>query len=209
MRSSYGRTTEPLPISGTVKKYRDDYIGMRFGNLTVTAYPTKNGVRMGGAYCLCDCGNEVYVDTISNLYNGKKYRCTQCGRKAQSEAHKLLWKTHPAFQSKYGDARHDRLFHVWSGMIQRGKSDYGCYSDVSVCDEWKDYFVFKEWAYSHGYDENAPFGKCTIDRINPFGNYEPSNCRFVDMKTQQKNKRSRWNRLEEETKQLILATAKA
>ena len=94
-------------------------------------------------------------------------------------------------------------------MIQRGKSTCGCYSDVSVCDEWKDYFVFKEWAYSHGYDEDAPRGECTIDRINPFGNYEPSNCRFVDMKIQQLNKRSRWNRLDEETKQLILATAKA
>ena len=37
------------------------------------------------------------------------------------------------------------------------------------------------------YDETAEFGKCTIDRINVNGNYEPSNCRWVSMKEQLNN----------------------
>ena len=60
--------------------------------------------------------------------------------------------------------------------------------DVLVCDEWSDYSAFKRWAENNGYDKNAKYGDCTIDRINPNGNYEPSNCRWVDMATQNNNK---------------------
>ena len=31
----------------------------------------------------------------------------------------------------------------------------------------------------------------TLDRINPFGNYEPSNCRWADKWTQANNKRAK------------------
>ena len=37
----------------------------------------------------------------------------------------------------------------------------------------------------------------TIDRINPFGNYEPENIRFVDWVTQANNRRNNYgNRLD-------------
>lgn len=69
--------------------------------------------------------------------------------------------------------------------------DYKWYGakGVSVCDDWHDYRVFKEWAINNGYDENAEWGQCTIDRINPYGNYDPSNCRWVSMAEQARNKR--------------------
>ena len=44
---------------------------------------------------------------------------------------------------------------------------------------------------NNGYDENAPYGECTIDRINPFGDYAPNNCRWVNMMVQSHNKRAR------------------
>ena len=69
--------------------------------------------------------------------------------------------------------------------------DYKLYGakGVTVCEEWHDYTVFKEWTLKNGYNENAEKGECTIDRINPYGNYEPSNYRWVSMEVQRKNKR--------------------
>ena len=61
---------------------------------------------------------------------------------------------------------------------------------IKVCDEWMDFDNFYKWAMENGYDESAKHGKCTLDRIDVNGDYEPSNCRFVSMKTQQRNKRN-------------------
>jgi hypothetical protein len=60
---------------------------------------------------------------------------------------------------------------------------------ISVCDEWReDFQAFYEWAIANGYDETAPVGECTIDRIDNDKGYAPDNCRWVDLKTQQNNK---------------------
>ena len=56
---------------------------------------------------------------------------------------------------------------------------------IKVCDEWGDSFeTFCEWAVTNGYEEGL-----TLDRIDVNGNYEPSNCRFVDRKFQGRNRR--------------------
>jgi hypothetical protein len=52
-----------------------------------------------------------------------------------------------------------------------------------MCQEWANFNSFYDWAMANGYAENL-----TIDRIDVNGNYEPSNCRWVDMKTQQNNR---------------------
>lgn len=63
---------------------------------------------------------------------------------------------------------------------------------VKVCDEWKNDFVnFMNWALLNGYDENAAFGECTLDRIDVTGDYTPDNCRWVNMKEQNINKRKK------------------
>ena len=67
-------------------------------------------------------------------------------------------------------------------------TDYGG-RGIVVCQEWLDDFMnFYNWAIDNGYKDGL-----TIDRINNDGNYEPDNCRWVDSKTQQRNRRNNRN----------------
>ena len=165
-----------------------DHTGERFGRLVVLRrgddYVAPNGAHHVMWVCRCDCGNEVTVD-VCQLTGGKTLSCGCYKKDACAEAHT----TH--------GGRYDRLYHVYSNMKNRclneKSQDYPYYGGrgIRICDEWlNDYTSFKTWAYQNGYDENADHGKCTIDRIDVDGNYEPSNCRWVDMATQSKNRRN-------------------
>ena len=124
----------------------------------------------------CDCGNTCVKD-FRNLRNGS---ITSCGCRYKQYNHEL-----------------ERLHRVYHGMKSRcntkSNSVYKWYGakGVKVCEEWlHDFDAFAEWALSNGYDINAPRGECTLDRINPYGDYEPSNCRWISIAEQQRNKRS-------------------
>ncbi len=70
--------------------------------------------------------------------------------------------------------------------------DYYLYGGrgISVCADWQDAAKFIAWAEKSGFVENKKRGACTLDRIDVNGDYEPLNCRWVDMKTQSNNKRT-------------------
>lgn len=55
---------------------------------------------------------------------------------------------------------------------------------ITICQEWKSFQVFRDWAFSSGFRPELQ-----IDRINNDGNYEPSNCRWVSPITNANNKR--------------------
>jgi hypothetical protein len=83
-----------------------------------------------------------------------------------------------------------KLYRVYYAMRNRcynPKSDmYASYGGrgISIGDEWRgDLGAFVTWALANGYKDGL-----SIDRIDNDGNYEPSNCRWVDMKTQARNK---------------------
>lgn len=55
---------------------------------------------------------------------------------------------------------------------------------VTVCDEWlNDFPTFYNWSIENGYEKGLQ-----IDRIDLNGNYEPSNCRWVDRTTNMNNR---------------------
>lgn len=156
-------------------------IGEKYGRLTVLSLLEERG--KGGhtmCECRCDCGN-IIIRRRSGLTSGG---VKSCGCLKMDSA------------TKHGGSR-DRLYKVWEHIIERCyRPDLKSYKDyggrgISVCDEWlNDYNAFKKWALESGYDENAEYGVCTIDRINYDGNYEPSNCRWISMAEQNRNKRN-------------------
>src|SRR3990167_5305306 len=83
-----------------------------------------------------------------------------------------------------------KLYRVWHNMKQRCSNpnfkqykNYGG-KGITVCDEWLDnYGDFKKWALNNGYQEDL-----FIDRENPDGNYEPTNCRFLTIEESNRNK---------------------
>ena len=90
---------------------------------------------------------------------------------------------------KHGES-YSKLYRVWAGMKKRcfnpKNKDYKDYGGrgITICPELtNDYIVFRDWALSNGYKENL-----LIDRINPNGNYEPSNCRWLTILESNRNK---------------------
>lgn len=89
-----------------------------------------------------------------------------------------------------------KLRDVWVAMMERCYDpcfkEYAHYggSGIVVCDEWRYSFAaFLMWATENGYDEDAKRNECTLDRIDPFGNYSPENCRWTSMTEQSHNQK--------------------
>lgn len=162
-----------------------DLRGQRFGKLTAIE-PTGEKSKSGHNWiwlCRCECGNYKKVNT-GNLRSGQTISCG-CHRKERMGKLNL----------SHG-GRQERLYLVWMDMRRRCRDEkdleYHNYGGrgISVCREWESYENFRKWAKEQGYDESAAQGKCTLDRINVNGNYCPENCRFVDMKVQNNNRRN-------------------
>ena len=78
-----------------------------------------------------------------------------------------------------------RLYRCYSNMVQRCRlSPAWVKKGIKVCDEWRNNSTaFFDWAMQSGYADNL-----TLDRIDPLGDYEPSNCRWITLQEQQYNK---------------------
>lgn len=160
-------------VKGTRKRIPME--GKRCGKLTVMEYAGNNKHNKPMWLCRCDCGK--YITT-----SGHSLRmgiATSCGCKSADFLRSLS--TH--------NKSYEHLYSIYNSMCNR------CYNPkttrfhryggrgISVCEEWRNSIdAFCTWATQNGYKKDL-----TIDRINNDGNYEPSNCRWVDRKVQSRN----------------------
>ncbi len=137
--------------------------------------------------CQCECGNfkEVYA---THLRSGNT---RSCGCLAREIAVKMGHQRDIGKRSfKHGDFG-TKLYGIWAGMKRRCYNrntkyyaDYGG-RGIKVCEEWKEYINFKQWAVSAGYKEGL-----TIERINVDFDYSPDNCKWISIHEQNLNKRN-------------------
>lgn len=122
--------------------------------------------------CKCKCGNTSKV-RAHDLLNNKSKSCRSCQLSISKKTHQQV--NTPEYTS-------------WSKMLSRcyndKDKDYDNYGGrgITVCDAWRD--SFEAFYITMG---PAP-KKYTIDREDYNGNYEPSNCRWADITTQNRNR---------------------
>lgn len=165
---------------------RSVQVGQKFGCLRIAGvefyaqlYQRKDRYVVG----TCDCGG-VMCAASWDLRSGK---IVSCGCREKNCKNNL---THGG-SSPDSPEEIKRLHRIWKGMRGRclspkngGYPNYGG-RGIRVCEAWDSFENFRDWSLGAGYVVGL-----SVDRIDPNGNYEPSNCRWVTPLAQASNRRN-------------------
>ena len=146
--------------------------GKQLGDLRVLQKiaPKKKGGRPRWR-CVCSCGRRITVSHVRLI-------------------HKVNHKTHCGCKRKGLPTLQKIEYHAWwdaKGRCHNKKHpsypQYGAHG-IRMCKEWRT--SFKAFFVHMG---PRPSDKYSLDRKDPFGNYEPGNVRWATTKTQARNKK--------------------
>lgn len=158
------------------------HVGQRFGKLTLSSatYTVRRVGKKKKTFwlCKCDCGKERYFMGV-RLQSGKTQSCG-CGPR----------KGHKKYDFDLNLPGIRRAYSSWQAMKERclnPNSDsfyqYGA-KGITVCDRWKS--SFDNFLSDMGQRPEST----SLGRIDTYGNYEPGNCRWETLISQNLNKRN-------------------
>lgn len=158
---------------------RADHTGKRYGKLTGVAYAGRRGTNTLWLW-RCECGNEKVMPTANVVYSERG--CGQCPKPAPPPK---------VYEREQHGMTRTRTYRSWSHMKERCYNPNALNFDkyggrgITVCQAWRDSFL--AFLADMG---SRPRGR-SLDRIDPNGNYEPSNCRWATYTEQSYNQRRR------------------